>query len=489
MKSIRRYQLVALLLGTILIVVVATTMHHLAVRRSLIREFDSALMAKAASLSALLEYEPPYFEFNFSESAMPQYAPGPDAEYFQVWIAGEVFARSRSLGEADLPDHSGPANRPRGRDIALPDGRRGRTVGLASPVKAEDVAFGPRNGRPTAVVVVARSREQLQSTLASVAILSIVEGGLIFVGVSILVVVTIGRAMAEVERLAAQVDAIDSATLHHRVTDADMPDELKPIAGGLNRLLARIEEAFRRERRVNANIAHELRTPVAELRTATDVARKWSDDPALAKRTLTTAAEIAEHMEHIVTSLLRLARIQSGQLALCPVPVDCSRLLLDCWDDVVRRAEAKSIQATIDVMPGLVVSSDRDGLNLILQNLLSNAVAHCPNHGWIRCTAGSDATTVRVEIANENGTLRPEDQARLTEAFWSGSTSASGSDHAGLGLTLVHAMAELLDVDVVFGLDENDFRATLVVPRESSSHPHNGRIEQRLSSGLSAPVV
>src|ERR1700683_4484395 len=129
------------------------------------------------------------------------------------------------------------------------------------------------------------------------------------------------RGLRPLRQLGTEADGIDAGSLDHRFSREELPRELVPIAQQFNSLLERIDEAFVRERRFTSDAAHELRTPIAELRRLAEVALKWPDRSE-AERNYRDVWEVAEHMESLVATLLAIARCRAGTAAVSLQPVD-----------------------------------------------------------------------------------------------------------------------------------------------------------------------
>ena len=141
MKSIRQQLTASLLLSLFLVVAVCGTLLYVLIKKSLTRDFDAALLAKARALSALTMREPAgTVELEFSDEMMPAFARPDRPDYFEFWYEdGRPFARSRSLGSWDLPRPVHLADDHHLSDVALPDGHRGRAAALIfTPAKDPD---------------------------------------------------------------------------------------------------------------------------------------------------------------------------------------------------------------------------------------------------------------------------------------------------------------------------------------------------------------
>jgi two-component system sensor histidine kinase QseC len=259
---------------------------------------------------------------------------------------------------------------------------------------------------------------------------------------AILVKVAVGRGLAPLDALARRLETLDAGSLGEPLVIADAPAELASTIAHLNALLARLGESFERERTFSANLAHELRTPLAELRAVTDVALKWPDD--YAADALAEIRGIGLQMERVVVNLLALARCDGRQDAVELSEVPLRELAASCWSAVAAEAEAKGTRLALEIPADLAIVTDRGKLGLILANLLANAVAHGAPGGAVTCSAAVSADDVSIRVSNAAPELAAADLPRLFDRFWRKDAARSGGRHAGLGLSLVAALCEAL---------------------------------------------
>lgn len=233
-------------------------------------------------------------------------------------------------------------------------------------------------------------------------------------------------------------------------------------------MLDRIRRAFERERRTTANIAHELRTPVTELVILTEAAQRYTDDSNETARQLGELREIGAQMSSLISTLLELARMESGHVPLESEPIDRAEMVRDCWCAFASASDAKRLTFRAPEGTGPFVIADRAALSILLSNLLSNAVDHAPAGDEVRCELGNGKDPLLVLSNTANG-LTSADLDKLTEPFWRMSSAREDREHSGLGLSLVARLAALLELELSFGVEAGRFRARLgfsSAPRE-----------------------
>jgi len=432
----------ALGLGALLAVAVAAV--YPAARRWLTTEFDAALLAKARALTTLPEAGREGINLIFTERVLPEYQRTNAPEYFQVWLGdGAVLARSPSLGDGTLPRRVGPEKTPAHWSLTLPDGRPGRAVGIGYSL--ENAAPTNANAEFAFAVVLARDTLQLQRTLRHL-VMSLVIGGVALIALMVWVVGRATRAgLRPLDSLAREVTGVHATTLAQRFQLDGTPAELQPVVEQLNQLMARLETAFAREQRFAASAAHELLTPVSELRVLAEAAARWRDDPEATAQFAADVQETALQMERMIRALLALARADGGAAEAPREPVDISALLEELRGGVEVRLRAR--QLTLDwpeTTPGIIALADATQARAILANLLDNAVEHTPDGGRVCCRLGRNGEGFLLTLTNPNPGLTPEDLPHLFEPFWRKDPARSDRAHAGLGLPLARAFAERL---------------------------------------------
>jgi two-component system sensor histidine kinase QseC len=253
------------------------------------------------------------------------------------------------------------------------------------------------------------------------------------------------------DTLGGKVARIDASSLDGRFSNENMPRELTPICNHLNELMGRMEDSFERERRFSADLAHELRTPIAELRMISEVALRWPDEAnsGQAKETL----EIAEQMQGIIESLLTLGRYENGQAEIKPEPVDVAGLGLACWKPFADRAATKKIKVNLEIPETQTLETDPKLLRLIFTNLFSNATEYTPAGGVIDITGSPGMNGTVLSVTNTVSDLDAESLSHFFERFWRQDNARTDNNHSGLGLSLARTCSRALSLDLQARLD------------------------------------
>jgi two-component system sensor histidine kinase QseC len=219
----------------------------------------------------------------------------------------------------------------------------------------------------------------------------------------------------------------------------------------LNDLLGRLQRSFERERRFSADLAHELRTPVAELRSLAECALKWpeSRDAATDREVLA----VAHQMERLVAHLLALTRAEEGRSEVVIEDVDVATFVPEVWQRFAAHAAERELAVTLEVA-ALTSRADRVLLRSILGNLFENAVVYAPPGSGITITATASEGRVAIAVANEAPEIGPDDLPKLFDRFWRKEAARTGGEHFGLGLALSRALAEAMGWELTAALRE-----------------------------------
>lgn len=468
MRSLRGRLTLWLLVGMGLLLAAGGLVLNRVISSRLRREYDEALIDRAESLETMTEQQAGRILLESADVGMPEFDAKDNPDYFQIWLGdGSAALRSRSLGSRDLPRSSGLVDRPRLSDLTLPDGRHGREVEISFRPRTEQEdgpgsqsEQGPAAGDLTVTLAVAHGREELDAFLTSVHVtLALVVLGLLG-GTALLVKAVVGAGLAPLDSLAHHLEGMDADSLGKTLAVADAPAELVPVIRHLEGLLARLHESFARERAFSANLAHELRTPLAELRAVADVALKWPEDSSSWLTSCEEIRAIGLQMETVVVNLLALARCEAGQHPVQTSKVSLCELAASCWSPFSPEAEDRGLSFQLDVPAALTLVTDREKLGLILSNLFSNAVAYgspaCP----VTCSAAVNGAGFALTVRNCTEVLTPDDLPRLFDRFWRKDPARSGG-HTGLGLALVAALCETLELQKEARLDGGVFEIIL----------------------------
>lgn len=242
------------------------------------------------------------------------------------------------------------------------------------------------------------------------------------------------------------VDAAYRATLEQIGTALVVADVVVvALVGGAAWLLSArtlrpIREAHDRQRRFVADASHEMRSPLAVIRSAADAALTGEADPEELRRALGVVSDASAHLARVSGDLLVLARSDDGLVEPRRDPVDVSVIVAEVVEaDQVARGAGR--RTALDLAPDLVVLGDADEIGRIVANLLDNAYRYGGAGVHVRVSTHGTARTAVVEVRDDGPGIAQADQERIFEPFRRGRSDATASDGSGLGLAIAASLA------------------------------------------------
>jgi len=438
---------------------------YLCARTALQGQFDAGLRAKAQALSTLTEQKAGKVEIDFSDENMRSFEMG-GRDFFELRLVdGTTVERSRSLGDTSLPVEHGTPEAPVFWNLALPGGQSGRAVGMKFRPNLDGA---PQATTPAdAILVVASDRGQLDRTLATLQLVLIGCGLVLLVATAWVVPRVMRHELRPLQELADHAARIDAASLSARFPTTGLPGELGAIAARLNELLARLQDSFERERHFSSDVAHEFRTPVAELRSLAELAIKLPDARAADADQETLA--IALHLESMLARLLALARGEQGGLPVQRKRVELAAFVRDVCDPFREKARAHELEFKIKAPASAQAETDPVLLRSILRSLVDNAVEYTPRGGTVEVEASTVEDTFTLRVINPVENLDPSDLPHLFERFWRKDAARSSDGHTGLGLSLARTFAEAIGCELSAALVGPARLAVTLTQREPTS--------------------
>jgi signal transduction histidine kinase len=248
----------------------------------------------------------------------------------------------------------------------------------------------------------------------------------------------VSRGLAPLRFVAIEVQRRDVRSLTPLKTD-NLPLEIEPLVGELNRLLERLQRAFSVQRAFVSDAAHELRSPLTALRLQLQLLDRAPDEAARieARGRLGTAVERAIHL---VEQLLALARSDPQETTSDFDMVDLSAAAAEGIRDTNELALSRNIDLGLEAAPNLAIRGDREGLRVLVRNLVDNAVRYTPPHGSVQVRVRSTPKEAVLEVIDTGPGIAPADRERVFDRFYR--RAAAQESGTGLGLAIVKAIAE-----------------------------------------------
>ena len=375
------------------------------------------------------------------DSTIPSLPPGPAGTGIDSYVLD---------GSGRLLAH-GPAGVERGPVIAFAT-RRGFPASaqvVTTPINGTDlrilVRVLPLPDGSNGGLIVVRSLQDLRGRLNRIAILLI--GGVLAaqVAVSLLAWRLAGLALVPIREISAAARDIGEGDLHRRLkTDVPPDDALGELVITFNAMLGRLESYVENQQRFIADAAHELRSPLAVMRSQVEVTLRRPRTAAQYRRSHHAVLDEIERLSRTADQLLLLARADAGELRAVKSKVDVPDLVEEAVDRWRSVAGTKSLKLVAEAPSTGVIEADRYLLGRLLDNLMDNAVRHTPAGGRVTVTAANGPGGWKLMIVDTGPGIPPEARDKVFDPFFRTDSSRERSAHgAGLGLSLCAAIAHV----------------------------------------------
>ena len=250
------------------------------------------------------------------------------------------------------------------------------------------------------------------------------------------------RALQPVDRIAQTAREIGESDLSRRI-HVDSQDELGRLAATLNGMIARLEQAFQRQKQFTGDASHELRTPLAVIEAESTLALSKDRPAGDYRQSLEIISQESRHMATIIDELLVLARADAGKERWDFTELDLRELITNLSTDVRVLCQEKGLAFDLGQMQPVTVRGDEAGLRQLFMNLFDNAIRYTNSPGTVSVSMRCEGPTAVVAVADTGVGIPAEDIPFIFERFYrvdqSRSQSGGGS---GLGLAICRHIAE-----------------------------------------------
>lgn len=252
--------------------------------------------------------------------------------------------------------------------------------------------------------------------------------------------------------LAQTAETVASGQMHARAPLTGTGDEFDRLATGVNQMLDRIETLTQNVEAVSVGVAHDLKTPLSNIRGRLELISRDRGSPEAVAEHVASAEARLEGLLRVFDAMLRLGEIEAGQRREGFAPVDLSALLHDMAEGYCAAFDEADKQLSVSIEPGLTIVGDRDLLAQLTANLLDNALEHSRDAAKAHIIARKADNLVEVEIGDDGPGIAPAHRARVFERFFRADASRSTAGN-GLGLALVKAIADLHQAQLTLHTD------------------------------------
>ncbi|HAT42641.1 MAG TPA: two-component sensor histidine kinase [Rheinheimera sp.] len=285
------------------------------------------------------------------------------------------------------------------------------------------------------------------------------------------------QGLKPLAELSQQLESISAQALETRLDEQLVPAELSSLVKSVNQMIERLEQSFAQLSHFSADIAHELRTPLSNLITQTQVALGKERSAAEYRELLYSNLEEQERLNRMVSDMLWLAKSDHGLMTLQRTQVDVRQQAEQLLEFFELLADEKPVQLalTVSAATPCVVNGDRDMLRRALSNLLSNAIRHAEPGTVVELSISEQAPSwfmhtpahpmLWLSVRNQGALIPAHLQSRIFDRFFRADPARQRhSDGAGLGLAIVKSTAQLHQGLVAVQSDDQGTEFVLALP-------------------------
>jgi signal transduction histidine kinase len=468
MKSIRSklvFTLSIAITGLVLGILLAT---DIAVDSWIDNEFNRGLHSKAGMLMTLVHEDDQGIGFNHPGEFMPEFDGRVEPEYFQMWTDEGVLIRSPSLDlfpVKSLKFQELKLGEAKIMTTQLPDGRDGRIIYTRFQPQ-----FDPHShhssydgvSKPnfkTLTLAYAASSEEVDFILWLIDIIFVVTTVTVIVFIRLFVRKSVDSSLAPLNKLNRDISKLSIADKNAIIVVEEPVKELQPIVNSLNAFIQENRQLYFREKRLTSDIAHELKTPIAELINMTEVAIRFPDEKEFEADFKPEVLKISQRLKSIVSNLLLLHKYSNEALPkqdACDLNQVIMRILEKCDLERVEFALQEDIPAIV---------SNLFALESIITNLVNNAKQYSPEKSVVIVgTQLNEEGKLQFSVTNElKVSLTDEDISQLFDPLWQKDSARTSNDNFGLGLSIAKALSRAIGAELHVSLSGQNIIFSLII--------------------------
>jgi len=407
---------------------------YLTLRHNLYANLDDSLEARANDLMPLISQEGARPTLSADVSAD---SPDLGEQFVRLYDASGQLTFDNSGAAGSVPVDGGAVRN------ALAGGSATRALSVdGEPFRARFVPI-LQNGQPAGALEVGRAAGDVSDTLNTLLVILATAYPVTLAVASLGGVFLASRALSPIDKLTRLARRMSADDLSQRLNLRLPDDEVGRLARTFDEMIARLEDAFRRQRQFTADASHELRTPLTAVKGEVEVALTRPREPDAYREVLQKVNEEADRLIRLVGSLLTLARADAGQIPVALEAVDVANLVDSAVEQVRPAAQQRDIELVLPPGPPVTLRADEDLLLQLLLNLLDNAIKYTPSGG--RVTAGWSTNSAQVDlwVRDTGAGIAPEHLPHIFDRFYRADKARSRAQGGvGLGLSICRWIAE-----------------------------------------------
>jgi len=472
LNSIKANTLLSSISGIFLVLLVVVILANKFITTWFLGEFDQTIIAKVRLMQTLIEYDHDGLEFEFADEFMGEYSRENHPEYFQIWTEGkETLEKAKSLASADLKYIETSLEVPIVSDLRLPDGRAGRIVYIRfiaqNAQDEEDISEGVRiiseSELPIVSIAIAKERAALDQVIFSANVIMFCGLLLVLLLSSFTIFLSVRKGLKPLDQLREEIKSLNYQKKGEKISIENVPKELSLLIKMFNRMIKDVQHNFEREQQFSSDIAHELRTPLAEIRTIAEVAlignARDINEPLAGS--MEDIILVNKQMEHLVNQLLLLARKEILVDELEFSEVNISQLVDKCLEKEKDITLEKKLSITKSVALTAVLKTSLVEITQIVCNIVSNSIHHSAKNTDINIVYKTNGEQFILTVENDRGLLEQSDLVKLDRRLWVKDSARSNGSRSGIGLALVKNYCLSLNYKIGVRIKGDRFQTTV----------------------------
>ncbi|WP_458138068.1 ATP-binding protein [Methylomonas sp. YC3] len=404
--------------------------------RAVHHQLDAALLAVAETEAAMLksnQQQP--IKLNETMAGTDQLSFARIDRLVQVINShGEVLARSANLGSSQLPASSAILARLAAGETVF------ETLSTFGDEPVRMVSMPINQLDAPIIIQVAGSLDDVRNVLNAASLLFVVMTLVLLASVGGVGASLTRKVFQAIDNIVHQAHRINEANLSERLPHPGTRDEIGKLVDTLNEMLDRIERSFEVQRRFTADASHELRSPLSRLRTELEISLRRPRDTTEYQETLQSCLDEVARLTTIVEELLVLARLDAGLERSSVEAVPLNSIIQTVVERIQPMADKRDILIIVESLKPIIAKIARGSLDLILTNLLDNAIKFSPPGGRVTIRLDVEETEAALSVSDTGPGIKLDEQQQLFERFYRGSIART-TDVAGVGLGLALSQA------------------------------------------------
>ena len=487
-KSIRARLLVAFCFGALLVIILAVNFTYSQVKKVLYSELDNFLRDKLNYQQIAAAQTQDRIVFRLSEPLLNALQDPEGKDFFQYrdLDGREIFRSSGlpegvvlpSVGLSDVDSSKGYDDLLSIESYKVEGDVNSQLIVKSVPIRYMGIVFEPvlidssdgelQSLDPLKVhLVVAHNCLEIEDVLSKLRARLLQVGVIVSMAVLLITALIVKISVKPVGLISKRISKLKIGDLEENIDLKDVPLELIPIIDRLNELLQRVAKAINQERQFTSNAAHELRNPLAALRSQVEVAMSSAVTSNDEYDTLYNIFKLQQHMERIVASLLLLARLDSGSQSVTLEEFPLAMQLRKSWKQFFDKASEKKLITKWEIVePDISINSDPVLIGILLSNLFENAVSYTPSGGNVIISSVVNEDAVRITVKNTNPGIQDVEVSELMRRFGRKNPNFTfNQGHSGIGFSICRRIVHdhlngQIDVDV----NEDWFKVMITFP-------------------------